>query len=28
LMGDILWAAIGNNATSYLERKIWYPFGR
>ena len=26
-MGDILRAAIGSNATSYLERKIWQPFG-
>lgn len=27
LVGEILRAAIGNNATTYLERKIWQPFG-
>jgi CubicO group peptidase (beta-lactamase class C family) len=27
LVGEILRAAIGNNATSYVERKIWQPFG-
>lgn len=27
LVGQILRAAIGNNATSYLTRKIWQPFG-
>ena len=27
LAGEILRAAIGNNATTYLERTIWHPFG-
>ena len=27
LAGEILRAAIGNNATTYLERAIWHPFG-
>ncbi len=27
LVGAVLRAAIGNNASSYLERKIWQPFG-
>lgn len=27
LVGAVLRAAIGNNATSYLARKIWQPFG-
>ena len=27
LAGEILRASIGNNATTYLERTIWHPFG-
>ena len=27
LAGEILRAAIGNNATAYLEQTIWHPFG-
>ena len=27
LAGEILRAALGNNATTYLERTIWHPFG-
>ena len=27
LVGEILRAAIGNNASAYLEHKIWQPFG-
>ena len=27
LAGEILRAAIGNNATTYLERTVWHPFG-
>ena len=27
LVGEILRAAIGNNASTYLEHKIWRPFG-
>lgn len=27
LAGEILRAAIGNNATTYLEKTIWHPFG-
>ena len=27
LVGEILRAAIGNNASTYLEHKIWQPFG-
>ena len=27
LAGEILRAAISNNATTYLERTIWHPFG-
>ena len=27
LAGEILRAAIGNNATTYLEQTIWHPFG-
>ena len=27
LLGEVLRAAIGNNATEYLDEKIWQPFG-
>ncbi|MGD8359387.1 MAG: serine hydrolase, partial [Lysobacterales bacterium] len=27
LIGDVLRAAIGNNLSTYLEQKIWQPFG-